>query len=271
MPAPPNFRTPKRGDAMVDEIKRWIAERRVAPGERLPRESELQELFGVSKGTAREALKSLEVQGLVRMSTGPTGGATVGEVPIERAFQLLQNYLFFQNVDVAQIYAVRRILEPELAAGAVPHLTDADFAAMERSIETCAPAPASKAHALEQRQEDLHFHDILAAANPNTLLRFFCEVINHLLRHTLTLVDQPAHPGYRHLGDTNVAAHRRLLAAARRGDANKVRKLMVEHVDEVSGIVAGLSATVRQRFVTDSDLQSRVAPKRQPARQRSIP
>ena len=261
-----NFRTPKRGDLVVEEIKRWIAERRVAPGDKLPKENELQELFGVSKGTAREALKSLEVQGLVRVSTGPTGGATVGEVPIERAFQLLQNYLFFQKVDVAQIYAVRRILEPELAAGAVPHLTDADFAALERSIETCAPAPASKAHALEQRQEDLHFHDILAAANPNALLRFFCEVINHLLRHTLTLVDQPAHPGYRHLGDANVAAHRRLLAAIRRRDANKVRKLMIEHVDETGRLVIELSATVRQRFVTDSDLQSGVAPVRRGAK-----
>src|ERR1700761_4900454 len=118
-----NFRTPKRGDVMVDEIKRWIAERRVAPGDKLPKETELQELFGVSKGTAREALKSLEVQGLVKVSTGPTGGATVGEVPLERAFQLMQNYLFFRHLEVAQIYAVRRILEPELAAGAVAHLS----------------------------------------------------------------------------------------------------------------------------------------------------
>ena len=82
------MRAPKRGDLMVEEIKRWIAERRLAPGDRLPKEDELQTLFGVSKGTAREALKSLEVQGLVTVSTGPAGGATIGEVPLERAFQL---------------------------------------------------------------------------------------------------------------------------------------------------------------------------------------
>jgi GntR family transcriptional regulator, transcriptional repressor for pyruvate dehydrogenase complex len=257
-----NLRTPKRGDVMVDEIKRWIAERRLAPGDRLPKETELQRLFGVSKGTAREALKSLEVQGLVTVSTGPSGGATIGEVPIERAFQLLQNYLFFQNLDVAQIYAVRRILEPELAAGAVPHLTEDDFAALERSIETCAPAPVSKSHALTQRQEDLYFHDILAAANPNTLLRCFCEVINHLLRHTLTMVDEPQSPGFQHLGEANVAAHRRLLDAARRGDADTVRQLMLEHVDETGRLIAERSATVRQRFVTDQDLQPRFVPER---------
>src|SRR5215468_6178045 len=116
---PRNFRTPKRGDAVVDEIKRWIGERRLAPGDKLPKENELQTLFGVSKGTAREALKSLEVQGLVKVSTGPAGGATIGEVPLERTLQLLQNYLFFRELSVTQIYAVRRLLEPELAAGAV--------------------------------------------------------------------------------------------------------------------------------------------------------
>ena len=257
---PTNFRPQKRGDLMVDEIKRWIGERRLAPGDKLPKEAELQELFGVSKGTAREALKSLEVQGLVRVSTGPSGGATVGEVPLDRAFQLVQNYLFFRDVDVAQIYAVRRVLEPELAAGAIPHLTEDDFAALERSIETCAPAAASHSHALQQRQEDLHFHDILAAANPNGLLRFFCEVINQLLRHGVAMARQPTHPAYRHLGDTNVAAHRRLLAAARRRDANKVRRLMIEHIDEAGGIVTDLAAAVRQRFVTDTDLQARITP-----------
>ena len=111
---------------VVEEIKRWIAEERLRPGDKLPKEAALQQLFGVSKGTAREALKSLEVQGLVTVSTGPAGGATIGEVPLDRTFQLVQNYLFFRDLNVAQIYAIRRILEPELAAGAVAHLTEAE-------------------------------------------------------------------------------------------------------------------------------------------------
>ena len=76
-----SIRTPKRGDLMVEEIKRWIAERRLGPGDKLPKEDELQELFGVSKGTAREALKSLEVQGLVTVSTGPSREFTASTRP----------------------------------------------------------------------------------------------------------------------------------------------------------------------------------------------
>jgi DNA-binding FadR family transcriptional regulator len=258
----PSLRPPKRGDLMVEEIKRWIAERKVEPGDKLPKEQELQALFGVSKGTAREALKSLEVQGLVTVTTGPAGGAMIGEVPLERAFQLVQNYLFFRDLDVGQIYAVRRLLEPELAAGAVPHLTEEHFAALERSIAICAPQPASKAEALVQRQEDLHFHDILADANPNTLLRFMCQVINHLLRHSVAMNNRPGPGAYQQLGETNVAAHKRLLAAARRGDVERVRRLMVEHIDEVERHVRNLDAAVRQRFVLDSDMRSPIALRR---------
>jgi GntR family transcriptional repressor for pyruvate dehydrogenase complex len=262
---PPNLRSQKRGDLVVEEIKRWIAERRLGPGDKLPKEDELQTLFGVSKGTAREALKSLEVQGLITVSTGPAGGATIGEVPLERAFQLLQNYLFFRDMDVAQIYAVRRLLEPELAAGAVPHLTKEHFEALERSIATCSPQPVSKEEALVQRQEDLHFHDVLAAANPNTLLRFMCQVINHLLRHSVAMNNRFGPGAYQQLGETNLAAHKRLLAAARRGDVERVRKLMVDHIDEAGRHVLKLDAGVRRRFVLDSDLQARIAPQSRPS------
>ena len=249
----------KRGDLMVEEIKAWIAEKRLAPGDRLPKEAELQALFGVSKGTAREALKSLEVQGLVKVTTGPAGGATIGEVALEKALEQLQNYLFFRTLDLPQIYAVRRVLEPELAAGAIPHLTEEHFAAMERSIAICAPHSSDREQALVQRQEDLHFHDVLANANPNTLLRFMCQVINHLLRHSVAMGD-PSLPAGHKLGETNVAAHRRLLAAARKGDAARVRKLMAEHIDEAERHVLALSAAVRQRFVSEAELRPRIQP-----------
>ena len=71
LPAQPKRRIKqlKRSDLVAEEIKRLITEKNLSPGDRLPRESELQIQFDVSKGTIREALKSLEVQGLVKVST----------------------------------------------------------------------------------------------------------------------------------------------------------------------------------------------------------
>jgi GntR family transcriptional regulator, transcriptional repressor for pyruvate dehydrogenase complex len=71
---------------------------------------------------------------------------------------------------------------------------------------------------------------------------------------------QASRPAAQKLGDTNVAAPRRLLAAARRRDVELVRKLMVEHIDEAWRHVRKLDAAVRQRFVLDSDLRAPIAP-----------
>lgn len=253
-------RPKKRGDLVVDEIKRWIAGRDLSPGDRLPKEAELQALFGVSKSTIREALKSLEVQGLVTVSTGPTGGARVGAVPLDRTFQFIQNYLFFHAVTVEDIYALRLIVEPELAAGAVPHLTEAHFAAMERSIDLCAPAPRGSDEALLQRQEDLHFHDILAEANPNALLGFVGRIINELLRHIVEIGWDATKDHYERFGADNLAAHQAILAAARRGDAEGVRDLMRAHIEEAERHVSALRAVVRNDLVADPEVRVRVHP-----------
>lgn len=256
------LRAPKRGDLVAEEIKRWIAAHGLQAGDKLPKEGELQAMFSVSKGTMREALKSLEVQGLITVRTGPSGGAKIGEVPLDRTFQLLQNYLYFKNVTVHDVYALRRIVEPELAAGAVTHLTEVQLAALERSIATCAPQPVSAEQALAQRQEDLHFHDILAEANPDPLLRFVCQMINQMLRHLVTLGSNSTHEHNRRLGETNLAAHREILHAARRRDARKVRRLMLSHIVEAEGHVHQLQGEMKKRLVLDSDMRMNVIPRR---------
>jgi len=252
----------KRGDRVAEEIKQWITEGSVRAGDKLPKEAELTRLFSVSKATAREALKSLEVQGLITVSAGAGRGATVGEVPFDRTFQLLQNYLFFRGIDSAHIYAVRRIVEPELARGAVPHLKDGDFAAMERSIAFCAPVSVDQAVALEQRQEDLHFHDVLANANPNPFLRFVGQLINELLRQLVVIGATPTHPQYHKLGRAAVAAHRAILAAARAGDADTVGELMLRHVVETERHVRKLQGVLQHKLVLDSDMSFRIRPSR---------
>jgi len=255
------LRSPKRGDVVAEEIKRCIALRDMKVGDKLPKEADLQAVFSVSKGTIREALKSLEVQSLIRVSTGPAGGARIVEVEFDRTFQLLQNYLFFKNVTIEDIYQLRRVLEPELAAGAVPHLRAGHFAALETSIATCAPLPASASSALRQRQEDLHFHDIMAEANPNPLLRFVCQMINQFLRHLVSVGVSPAHELYRRFGCANVRAHKDIVAAARRRDAGKVRGLMLAHVIEAERHVQRLQGALRRRLVLDSDIRMSMLPR----------
>ncbi len=266
----------KRSEIMVEEIKDWIALKKLKPGDRLPRELELQALFGLSKGTTREALKSLEVQGLVTLRTGPAGGARITRTSFARSFQLIQNYMFFQELDTPTIYAVRRLLEPELAASATPRLNASAIARLEASIEQCAPGPMTSDQALRQRAEDLHFHDIIAEAAPNALLRFNCQVINEMLRSLIVFRGGSAlmkkHGA--ELGRANVAAHRAILGAIKERDSEKVRRLMLDHVIETDTRIRRMQAVIESRFVLDSEIEPPIRfpdPQRAAARRRNSP
>ena len=242
----------KRSDLVAQEIKRMVTERNLSPGDRLPRESELQEQFQVSKGTVREALKSLEVQGLVTISTGPSGGGTIVEIPLDRTLQFMQNYLFFKEVTIDDIYAVRLKLEPELAAGAVPHLTEADFEALEHSITCCDPSE-SGSDLIAQRREDVNFHDILAAANPNPFLRFTCELINEMIRQLIVFGNRTPKTAHRRFGEENANYHREIVQAARARDAERVRALMLQHMQDATHAVKRMKGRIQGRLILDAD------------------
>jgi GntR family transcriptional repressor for pyruvate dehydrogenase complex len=249
----------KRPDLVAEEIKRLITDKDLKPGDRLPREVELQAMFSVSKSTIREALKSLEVQGLIKVTTGPSGGGTIVEVPLDRTLQLLQNYLFFKDVSIDDIYTVRQLLEPELAAGAVPHLTDADFAALEANIACCDGPPAEQVNGdmVRQRQEDTNFHDILAAANPNPFLRFSCELINEMIRQLIEFRNNTPQTELAKFGATNVMIHKAIAKAARERDAEKVRELMAQHMAEAPRYVKRMKGKLRGRLILDSEIRKR--------------
>lgn len=250
--APLAIRQLKRSDLVAQEIKRLITEKNLSPGDRLPRESELQAQFQVSKGTIREALKALEVQGLITISTGPAGGGTIVEVPLDRTLQFMQNYLFFQEVTIDDIYTVRQMLEPELAAGAVPHLTEADFEALEHSISCCDPTQSDE-DLVTQRREDVNFHDILAAANPNPFLRFSCELINEMIRQLIVFGNRTPQSEHRRFGEANAQIHREIVQAARARDAEKVRALMQQHMRDAASSVKRMKGRIQGRLILDAD------------------
>ncbi len=257
----PRPRLRKRGDMMVEEIKRWMADSQVKAGDKLPKEAELQALFGLSKGSTREALKSLEVQGLVTLKSGPDGGATVMQVPFLRTFQFVQNHLFFKGVDTAAIYSVRRLIEPELAASVAKDVDEATLQRLEANIELCAPPPTSLEQASRLQAADLYFHDIIAEAAPNALLQFNCKCINEMLR-TMVVFKAGTSAMRKHgqdLHHANLAAHQRILAAMKKRDAERVRRLMHAHIVEVEELVGRMQGVWERRLVMDSELEQPIA------------
>ena len=170
MPAKtPRLARQKLSDQIVDRVKWWLMSESMRPGDRLPQEKDLVELFGVSRGTIREALKALEVQGIIRVSAGRAGGAVVVEVPYETAANLLSNYFYFEDLAADEIYAMRRQIEPEMAVTAVEHLTEDDLARMQELIDACDNVEDTPEARRMQRLNELEFHNVIARRSPNSL------------------------------------------------------------------------------------------------------
>lgn len=248
---PPKLALPsrrRRKEIISEQIKEMIVERRLKPGERLPAERELMEIFGASKGSVREALSALRSQGLIRTRTGPGGGVFLAEIGAERAMALLSNYFLFRTPHVVDIYAVRCELEPELAASVAGRLTGDDFARLEQTMRLYDAPPKTAEEEYQQRLAELDFHSVLAELSPNPVLGFFCGFLQKLLREMSVcrrIYDIP-HPGLR---DTALHYQIQLMRALKAGDADAARQIMADHMIVARDYMVRMEASIASGFL----------------------
>lgn len=233
---------------VAEALKDWIAENALQPGDRLPQEKELIELFKASRGTIREALKLLEAQDLVRTRTGPRGGAYVKDVSLERATELLGNYFFFKHITIHDIYALRIQLEPELAASLVGLITDEDLDRLQQLMTRYDHPPRSQEEEREQRFAELAFHEHLAELCPNPVLSFACQFLIRLLKE-LTLCHRIYERPLPKLRASGHSYQLKLLQALRTDDADAARAVTNEHMRFAQGVMEAQEAEVLRQFL----------------------
>ncbi|TXM68778.1 FadR family transcriptional regulator [Methylobacterium sp. WL12] len=252
---PTPMRRIKLSDQIAEDLCNRIARERLAPGDRLPNERALMQHYGCAKGTIREALKALEVQGLVTMQSGPNGGPEIRPISVDAAAQQLRRFLHFQELDFAQVYALRRSLEVTLGVSVVGRLGETEFRRLEENIAAGEAANAGDGRGLG-RVVEVDFHDILCDASDNPLLAFMCRFLNSLLRDLVefrsdSLTEHEA------FGDHNLASHRALVTAFRAEDAEAVRREMHDHMCCAEHFMQRLDAKFRKDLLS---LRPRLGP-----------
>ena len=240
----------KRTDVIVDAIKRMIVEHGLGPGDRLPQERELISQFAASKGTVREALKALEVQGLISVRTGPGGGAFIERMSEGRAMSLLSNFLFAKNLSIANIYEMRKVLEPQLAISAAPHIDEAGLSRLEAIITIYDHEPADHDERWAQRMAELDFHGVVAEYSDNPILAFTCRFLQRLLKDLAIAQDIYAQP-QPVLRASGIRHQRDLIMAMRNRDAQAAAAILAEHMQEAEQHMLGLQAQLMNRFLED--------------------
>ena len=151
------------------QIRGLIASGRLKPGDRLPAERKLSEQFNVSRNTTREALRALELSGLVELRKGATGGAFVLAGSPDVIVNGLLNLYHLGGITPAQLTEARIWLSEVVVRVACERATDEDLAALEANV---AEATAARAAGDFNRRAKLHmqFHVRLAQITGNPVL-----------------------------------------------------------------------------------------------------
>ncbi len=248
LPARERLKRRKLSDLVAEDLRRWIARERLRPGDRLPNEKALMDHYGCAKGTVREALKALEVQGLVKMQTGPNGGAEIQPVSLEAVTQQLRTFLHFQSLDFEQVYALRHSLEVDLAVSVVGRLDEDQLARLDANIAASDRA-REQGDRVSARRIEIEFHDILAEACDNPLLAFICRFLNGLLRDLVEFRSE-RYAEHEAFGQHNIACHRTLMTAFRARDHDAVARVMAEHMHAAERFMQRLDAAFRSDLLS---------------------
>ncbi len=209
------------------QIQRLILDGVLRPGQLLPPESQLAARFGVSRTSVRDAIRTLELSGLVVARHGE--GNVVADVSPETLVAPLATLLLRKRKLVAELLDVRKILEPALAARAAVHASEADLAHLEDVLRRQRERAARGESTVE---EDSEFHYAIALAAGNSVVRKLLDVLMGLLRETRARSLQVEGRLQRSL-----AGHRRVLDAIERRDAPAAERAVRQHLEEIEAMV----------------------------------
>lgn len=205
---------------IYDQVRVAISEGELKPGDRLPAERKLAEIFGASRAVVREALRALEAAGLILLRTGATGGAfiRVGEPSIvARAISDVASLGGFSSESLLE---TRILLTSWMIRLASERADEEDFQRLEADVDDLKRADL---HSESRLPEVMNFYRILASASHNEVLAALSEALNSIVLERLNRVG----PDPR----SNIAEVRqRILAHMRAKDAEAAVEEVTNHL-----------------------------------------
>ncbi|MGC2535898.1 MAG: FadR/GntR family transcriptional regulator [Candidatus Sulfotelmatobacter sp.] len=214
---------------VYQEVARQL-ERRITedlkPGDLLPPERELVRILGVSRDSVRNAIRTLELMGLLEPRQGI---GTVVCSPAAKPSNPLATALLEKRKMVEELIDVRKMIEPPLAGRAALHISRDAIADMEDILVRQEAKVRQGELGIE---EDSEFHYAIALASDNGVILKVVDVLMDLLRETRESSLQ-----VEGRQEKSLAGHHRILSALKLGDAAAAESAMRRHLQEIETVV----------------------------------
>lgn len=212
---------------VLESIEEDLLDGRLAPGDRLPPERELAARLGVGRSSVREALRVLEVLGLVRTGTGsgPTSGAIIIATPRGGMSALLRLQVAAQGFPLADVVRTRLLLETAVA-GDVAGADDPDLTA---AVATLDAMDAEGLTPDEFLVLDAQFHLALAEASGNAVVAAMMAGLRSSIESYVRTAAAGI-PDWPSAAERRRHEHRDIVTAIARRDADAARVLIHDHI-----------------------------------------
>jgi DNA-binding FadR family transcriptional regulator len=186
--------TPHRAfEEIADQIRGMVAAGRLRPGDRLPPERELAATFRVSRNTLREALRALELAGMIESRKGATGGAFVRSGNPQVVIGGMRDLYHLGAITPEHLTEARIWLSEMVVRVVCERATEADFDALQANIDAMARADA--AGDFDERQRlNRDFHLILARATRNPIVAITMEGVMAVLGQFIAQIGPGSNP-----------------------------------------------------------------------------
>lgn len=217
------MQVPKASDVLADDLRERILRGEFPEGTALPPERELVVQTRMSRTTVREALRILEVQGLVQIRTGRAGGAFVQKPGKESIASSVNLLIRGRQIRMKALLETRESIEPSCAQLAARYRTTADLDELERANEAISIDTGSLADFL---QANIDWHIAVAVASHNELLTGFMLALSRAIYASTDnkgFIDESVRR-------TTVHAHRTITEAIRAKDPDAAVRRMNRHV-----------------------------------------
>lgn len=236
----------KASGILAEQLRGLILAGRFAAGDQLPTERELVADSGISRASVREALRMLEVEGLISTRPGRAGGSTVtlpGRASVARSVEL---FVRTHGVRLESLLDCRLGVEPFLAGLAARNHTEAAFREIqtlhERFVASVDDIPAYK-------RANLDWHLAVARASDNEPLIALMEAVSQ------PILDAAAYQQVttNEIRAQAVRAHGRIMQAIEARDPVAASERMRRHI--------GAYVEVTHQAIADGTILAAVDPK----------
>lgn len=206
------------GSQIEDELMKYILEKPVVIGEKIPNEFELAQMFGVGRSTVREAVKGLVSKGILEVRRGSgTFVISTNSVEDDPLGLSKQKDKFKLALD---LFEVRLMLEPEIAANAAKNATEEELLKLK---QLCDETEETYLSGKNHIPKDIDFHTCIAECSKNEVVEILMPIINSAVMTFANLT-------HRTLMKETIDTHRAITDAILAGDSIGAKCAMITHL-----------------------------------------